>query len=120
MQTERWTHTERETSQQSHARLRSTLTQVEGAVDRGCGVDEVEVVAVDQGRVVLLVQRDAGLGHVVGGVTNVRSFPARLHHVAATDGIMGPNVVVRTGYEYARKQGPAGSDGVLRLFTYAY
>lgn len=74
----------------SWARRAESLTQKEGAVHREVGVDDVDVGAVDQLRVVLRVQGDAGLGDVVLGVAILGVVTARLHLGAATGG-MGSN-----------------------------
>lgn len=64
-----------------------SLTQVEGAVDRKVRIDDVLVVALNERRIVKLVQRRACHGDVIGSVSDLGSCPAGLHLFAATDDI---------------------------------
>lgn len=64
----------------------ASLTKVKAAIDRGVGANESAVVAVDQHRVVLVVQGGPGLGDVRVGVAVTGVVAARLYPTTATDG----------------------------------
>lgn len=76
----------KEKRQRQRRRASERLTKVQGAVHGEVGADVVHVVAVDERRVVQVVEGRAGLGGVVVRVADIGALVAGLHLVVAADG----------------------------------
>lgn len=70
---------------EGNERPHERLTKVEGAVDAEVGTHPVHVVALDQRRVVNLVEGLAGLGHVVRRVPDLGVLSAWVDLIVAAD-----------------------------------